>query len=128
VLEPFKAQTVVEYTYDNVGNVKSYLTTDVVAERGSLTENTVVPKGEGYQIDHSVTTLNGAAEASGGLGYAYDANGKLWSVGDAGQTVVPGLRIHDYVSDAAGNVLYSYYTDESHQPRNNAQRQLVVNG
>ena len=127
VLEPFKAHTVVEYTYDNVGNVLTSSTT-LVGEVASFTQNTVVPLGEGYQIDHSLTIGYGVANSRGGLGYAYDANGQLWSVGDAGQTLAPGLRIHDYITDAAGNVLYSYYTDESHQPRNNAQRQLVVNG
>jgi nucleoid-associated protein YgaU len=115
----------VNYSYDDAGNVLSYLAVDVLHGTGTTTTNKV-ERAEGYRTGSSAIT---GAGGSGNLLRGYDANGHLSFTGDIGQTKQPTLRTHNFVSDANGTVLYAYNAYEgAPQTHVNAQRQVVVNG
>ncbi|MDN8618028.1 Ig-like domain repeat protein [Variovorax ginsengisoli] len=133
------------YYYDGVGNVTSTLYVDARQNQSSYTSNAVVATGDRYVNEQSTTRnaqgalavdANGlnprlvgtASNKSGGiLDHHYDANGDLdWTKNVFEQN--PANSEHNFISDAAGNVLYAYYRDTSNNNESQAQRQLVVNG
>lgn len=121
----------VNYTYDNEGNALSYLVADTLNGTFTTTTNTV-ERAEGYRtatsVSQTTSATTGGLVSQGILSYGYDTNGHLKNTGDAGQMVAP-LRTHNFVNDANGNALYTYYAYEgTPDNRVNGQRQLVVNG